>query len=108
MVEESAGTYFKIDKEITSPYMLYVFKTKRDLPNVCAIDKRSRIQTVNKNQNKNYYELLKESGDLLLNTSLNFSGHVLVENLLDLKFMMDNSPLKYAWLPDIQTLIEKK
>jgi len=108
VVEESANTYFDIDQGTTSPDMLYVFKTKIDLPNVSAVDKSSRIQTVNEKQNKHYYELLKESGDLLLNTSLNFSGHVLVENLLDLKFMMDNSFLKYAWLPDIQTLIEKK
>jgi len=88
--------------------MLYTFKNKIPLPNVSAIDGSSRIQTVNKKQNKNYYNLLKASGSILLNTSLNFPGHVIVETLIDLKYMMDNSTLKYAWLPDIKKLIEKK
>jgi predicted NodU family carbamoyl transferase len=44
---------------------------------------------------------------MLLNTSLNFPGHVVVENLYDLKWMMERSPLKYAWLPDIGKLIKK-
>ena len=45
---------------------------------------------------------------MLLNTSLNFPGQVLVENILDLKYMLDMSPLKYAWLPDINQLIIKE
>ena len=108
VLEEEASNYFYIDKNFNSPYMLYVFKIKTSLPNVSAVDGSSRIQTVNKKQNKNYYNLLKASGSILLNTSLNFSGHVIVENLIDLKYMMDNSPLKYAWLPDIKKLIKKK
>jgi len=108
VLEEEASNYFHIDKNFTSPHMLYAFKTKIPLPNVSAIDGSSRIQTVNKEQNKNYYNLLKTSGSMLLNTSLNFPGHVIVENLLDLKHMMDNSLLKYAWLPDIQKLVIKK
>ena len=108
VLEEEASNYFYIDKNFNSPYMLYVFKTKTYLPNVSAIDGSSRIQTVNKNQNKNYYDLLKSSNSMLLNTSLNFSGHVIVETLIDLKYMMDNSVLKYAWLPDIKKLIIKK
>jgi len=108
VLEEEASNYFYIDKNFNSPYMLYVFKTKISLPNVSAIDGSSRIQTVNKKQNKNYYNLLKASGSILLNTSLNFPGHVIVETLIDLKYMMDNSLLKYAWLPDIKKLIKKK
>ena len=97
-----------MDKNFISPHMLYAFKCKRFLKNVSAVDGSSRVQTVNVNQNKNYYKLLKASGDILLNTSLNFSGQVLVENLFDLKFMMENSTLKYSWLPDINKLIKKK
>jgi|TARA_R100000081_G_C4805255_1_gene167033 predicted NodU family carbamoyl transferase len=108
VIEEKAFEYFDIDKNFNSPYMLYAFKSKSFLKNVSAIDGSSRIQTVNINQNKNYYKLLKASGDILLNTSLNFSGQVLVENLFDLKFMMENSTLKYSWLPDINKLIKKK
>jgi predicted NodU family carbamoyl transferase len=105
VLEEKASDYFDIDN--SSPYMLYTYKTKINLPSVSAINGTSRVQTVSKKQNKNFYSLLKESENILLNTSLNFPGHVIVENLFDLKYMMDNSPLKYAWLPDIQVLIQK-
>ena len=88
--------------------MMYAFKTKENLSNVSTVDRSSRVQTVNKNQNINYYNLLKASDGILLNTSLNFPGQVLVENLHDLKFMFINSPLKYAWLPDINKLIIKR
>tara|TARA_R100001086_G_scaffold68212_2_gene32218 strand:- start:589 stop:2010 length:1422 start_codon:yes stop_codon:yes gene_type:complete len=107
VIEEKAEDYFDM-QGITSPYMLYAFKTKQPLKNVSAFDGSSRVQTVNKHQNSAFYELLKASGDMLLNTSLNFPGQVLVENLLDLKYMLDMSPLKYAWLPDINQLIVKK
>tara|TARA_R110000772_G_scaffold265819_1_gene387590 strand:- start:354 stop:1787 length:1434 start_codon:yes stop_codon:yes gene_type:complete len=108
VVKEKAAEYFDIDKNFSSPHMLYVFKSKSLLKNVCAIDGSSRIQTVDINQNSNYYKLLKASNNILLNTSLNFSGQVLVEDLFDLKFMMENSTLKYSWLPDINKLIKKK
>lgn len=44
----------------------------------------------------------------LLNTSLNLPGQPIVEDLQDLKDMMLNSDLKYAWLPDVQKFITKK
>ena len=107
VVEEKANDYFDM-KGVTSPYMMYAFQSKQNLKNVCAIDGSSRVQTVNAEQNPAFYRLLKESGDILLNTSLNFPGQVLVENLMDLKYMLDMSPLKYVWLPDINQLIIKK
>ncbi len=106
VIEEKANLFFNMQNKI-SPYMMYAFKTKENLPNVSAIDKSSRVQTVNKKQNLNYYNLLKACNGILLNTSLNFPGQVLVETLHDLKFMFNNSPLKYAWLPDINKLIIK-
>jgi predicted NodU family carbamoyl transferase len=106
VTEEESNNYFHI-KNTISPYMLYVFKTKQDLPSVSSINKLSRVHTVSKKQNKHYYDLLSKSNGMLLNTSLNFPGHVIVENLYDLKWMMKRSPLKYAWLPDIGKLIKK-
>ena len=41
----------------------------------------------------------------VLNTSLNMAGHTLVEDLEDLKYMMDYGNLKYSYLPEIKTLI---
>tara|TARA_B100000029_G_C17605208_1_gene967181 strand:- start:1209 stop:2567 length:1359 start_codon:yes stop_codon:yes gene_type:complete len=108
IMEEYAEEYFDIKNP--SPYMLYVFKTKKDLPNVSAIDKTARIQTVNKKNNFHFYNLLsafnkKYKIPFLLNTSLNLAGHTLVEDLDDLKYMLDYSDLKYAYLPEVGKLI---
>jgi len=108
IMEEYAEEYFDIKNP--SPYMLYVFKTKKDLPNVSAVDKTARIQTVNKKDNPHFYNLLsafnkKYKTPFLLNTSLNLAGHTLVEDLNDLKYMLDYSDLKYAYLPEVGKLI---
>ena len=54
-----------------------VFKTKKDLPNVSAVDKTARIQTVNKRQHRRMYNLLERlrvinEYPLVINTSFNF------------------------------------
>ena len=59
------------------------------------------------------HELLRYFYDIkkcpfLLNKSLNLPGQPIVEDLQDLKDMMLNSDLKYAWLPDVQKFITKK
>ena len=107
VTEEEANNYFYMENT-TSPYMLYVFNTKQNLPSVSSINKLSRVHTVNKKQNKHYHELLSKNDGMLLNTSLNFPGHVVVEDLYDLKWMMKKSSLKYAWLPDIGRLIQSE
>jgi hypothetical protein len=43
----------------------------------------------------------------LLNTSLNLPGKPIVEDLEDLKDMMIESNLNYAWLPDVNVIIKK-
>ena len=72
----------------------------------------SRIQTLSFSDNKHYYDLIKTFKNmykipLLLNTSLNLPGHTLVETLDDLKYMFENTSLKYIYLPEINKLICK-
>jgi len=109
---EHATDWFEMGTIKESPYMSYAIPVKEAkkniIPCITHVDGTCRIQTLTRKQNKNYYNLLKASGSILLNTSLNFPGHVIVETLIDLKYMMDNSLLKYAWLPDIKKLIKKK
>ena len=93
--------------------MLHVFKAKESMEAVTSIDSTSRIQTVTPNANPEFFKLLntfreKYGTPYLLNTSLNLSGHTLVEDLNDLKYMLDNSPLRYAYLPTIGKLIFKE
>ena len=59
-----------------------------------------------------FYNLLKTFYKLtgvpiLVNTSLNLPGEVLVETMLDLKELFDNSKLNYIYLPEINKLIKK-
>ena len=89
VAEEDVHKYFKIvkSKESSSPYMLHVFyvrdKHLDKLPSITHIDGSSRIQTVRKDQNPRYYELIKEfeklSGySIVLNTSFNDAGEPIV------------------------------
>jgi predicted NodU family carbamoyl transferase len=99
-----------------SPYMMFVFKLLENKRNIIklgyAIDYSSRIQTVKKEQNIHFYNLLCAFENLtnvpmLVNTSLNLPGEVLVETLYDLKELFENSNLKYIYLPEIDKLISK-
>ena len=114
ILKEKAKDWF--DMSINeSPYMMYVFELKKHniLKAGISVDNHSRIQTVSKKNNINYYYLLKSfekltSVPILINTSLNLPGEVLVETLNDLKNMFENSDLNYIYLPEIDTLIEKR
>ncbi len=88
VTEESATKYFKgVDKAKNSPFMLHTFylqdKYKDKFPAITHVDGSSRIQTVNKKQNKKYYKLLTEIGKLtghsmVMNTSFNDNGEPIV------------------------------
>lgn len=108
ILEEYAKDYYEI--KTNSPYMLYVFKAKKNISSVTSVDGTSRIQTVSKKNNYHFYNLLKKYNEiykipLLLNTSLNLSGHTLVESLEDVKYMFDFGNLKYCYLPELSKLI---
>lgn len=83
VLEEYASEYFDIN--FPSPHMLIVASVKsKKIPAVTHIDGSARLQTVNIEQNKELYSLIKEyykkSGiPVLLNTSFNIKGEPIVE-----------------------------
>jgi len=105
--------YFDIpyDENNYNPYMMFMYKIKdKRLKNIASIDNYSRVQTLTVDFNPNYYKLIKEfsvlSGlPIVLNTSLNMPGHVIVETLDDVKEMMEKTELKYCYLPEVNKLI---
>tara|TARA_R100000353_G_scaffold74982_1_gene57087 strand:- start:267 stop:1811 length:1545 start_codon:yes stop_codon:yes gene_type:complete len=108
VLDDQKEKYFNCD--FKSPYMLYVFEGKHKLKNIASITNKSRIQTVDKGMR--FYDIINEFFKLskipyVLNTSLNIPGDPLVENMADLKYMLDNTDLKYVYLPDINKLITK-
>lgn len=81
---EYSTEYFDLEQE--SPYMLLVAKVKRPeiIPAVTHVDTSARIQTVKKEDNYNYYDLINEfymltGVPVLLNTSFNINGEPIVE-----------------------------
>jgi len=113
ILKEKTKEWFEMPIE-ESPHMMYVFKIKKKNIMTTGISKNndSRIQTVSKKDNLHFYNLIKAFNKLknipiLINTSLNLPGEVLVETMQDLKELFDNSKLNYIYLPEINKLIRK-
>ena len=90
LLEEDAGKYF-IDP-VPHQFMILMFKYRNDMcevvPAVCHVDQTARPQTVSKDENKTWYELIKAFKDItnegiILNTSFNLAGEPLVETPID-------------------------
>lgn len=84
---EAKNDFFDIDVE--APFMLKVCDVKADcidkLPAITHVDGSARLQTVRKEINPRYHELLTKFGELsgapvLLNTSFNIMGEPIVES----------------------------
>ncbi len=87
ILREYAQDYYVIDRE--SPYMLFVPLVKEDkkeiIKAVTHVDGTGRLQTVTKDFNGKYYDLIesfyKATGvPVLLNTSFNVAGEPIVES----------------------------
>jgi len=82
VLEERSGDYF--DNVCPSPFMLLTAQAKTDcLPAITHIDNSARLQTVNKEHNPLYHELIRRFADLtgvpvVINTSFNVRGEPIV------------------------------
>jgi carbamoyltransferase len=85
VLEEECGNYF--DNDYPSPFMLLVYNTlpdKKDIiPAVTHVDGTARVQTVRRESNPLYYQLIEEFGKItsvpvILNTSFNDKGDPIV------------------------------
>lgn len=86
---DDAKTYFECDDPIPEPtdFMLMVYPIKEEwhkkILAVTHVDGSGRLQTIRKNQNPLYYNLIKEFGKLsgipiIINTSFNIRGEPIV------------------------------
>ena len=116
ILEEHAHDWFEMGRLKSSPYMSYAIPVKenkwKEIPAVIHVDGTCRLQTVNKEQNPLYYNLIKEFYNktdvpLILNTSFNLAGMPMVSNLNSAFFTLNNSKLNFLCLPEINTLIIK-
>jgi len=91
VTHEDYPKYFKSEEDV--PYMNQVVEviSETPIPSVTHVDNSARIQTVKREQNPLYYDLLKEfekitGTPILLNTSFNLKDHT-----------MTNDPQKAIW-----------
>ena len=108
--------YFDMAGLDESPFMTYAVDVKKEkikeIPAITHIDNTCRVQTLKKEFNVHYYELIEEffkltGTPILLNTSFNLAGDPMVETIEDALDTLNRSELKYIYLPELNTLIEK-
>lgn len=90
IMEECADKWF--DMDFASPYMQYTVKCLQPekIPSVVHADGTSRVQTVNRNENRDLWRTinkfyLKTGVPVLLNTSLNIKGQPLLNDERDIE-----------------------
>lgn len=114
VIQDEVSTYFEVDKSFENPFMSFAIPIRpnyrEELKDIGHIDGTSRFQTLHREQNHRFYDLLKKVGELtgipiLLNTSLNVMGEPILETLEDAFRFMENSQIKYLVFNDY--LIEK-
>jgi carbamoyltransferase len=115
VLQQEASKWFDMLRMKESPYMTFSFKcigNKNKIPAVIHVDGTCRIQTVTKNQNKNYYNLINEFYKLtkvpmVLNTSFNLAGEALVETVEDALITFKKSNLNYLYFPELKILLNQ-
>ena len=114
MLKEYFEEWFETYGMEESPFMMYAmdFKTDKhgECPAITHVDGTCRIQTVTREQNEAYYDLIEEfhkitGVPILFNTSFNLAGEPLVETLEDALHTMENCDIKYMYLPEVGKLV---
>lgn len=111
---EHAHEWFDLKSKKETPFMSYVFNVKKkEIAGVTHVDNTCRIQTLKKEQNYHYYNLINEfykltNVPILLNTSFNLAGKPLVNSIDDAIITLTNceDKFKFIYFPEIGKLYE--
>ena len=111
IMEEFVSEYFEIG--IPSPYMLMVAPVKKakEIPAVTHVDGTGRLQTVSKESNELYYDLINEfykitGVPVIINTSMNVMGEPIVNTPEQAYAMLEKTDMDYIVMGNY--LISKK
>lgn len=116
VLKEYAKDWFDLQTLEESKFMMFavqVLKNKQDLiPAITHIDGSCRVQTIDRIDNKHYYDLIKAfynitSVPILFNTSFNLAGNSIAETLEDALWTLHNSEINYLYLPELSVLVYK-
>jgi carbamoyltransferase len=117
ILEEDVHEWFDLRGMNSSPHMMYAVNCQsgvaEKIPSIIHVDGTCRIQTVNRSENANYYDLIKCFKDktgvpIVFNTSFNLGGEPLVETLDDALRTLAESDIEYLYLPEYETLLTIK
>lgn len=114
VLQDDVHDWFDLRGMEDSPSMMYAVNcqpgVKEKIPAVIHVDDTCRIQTVTKEQNKHWYNLIKEFKNqtgvpALFNTSFNLGGEPLVETIDDAMRTLYNSGINYIYFPATKMLV---
>jgi len=117
VMAEHANTWFDMRSLRSSPFMMYAVNVSAkylgSVPAVTHVDGTCRVQTVSEQDNKYYHDLISAfyavtGVPMLFNTSFNLAGEPLVDSFSDAMDTFLRSDIPYLYLPEINTLIEKR
>lgn len=116
ILKEYVHDWFDMAGLEESPFMMYAVDAhpniRECIPAILHIDYTCRIQTLTREQNEHYYNLIdafykQTNVPILFNTSFNLAGEPLVETPEDALKTFNDSEIKYLYFPEIQKLISK-
>jgi carbamoyltransferase len=114
ILEEDVHEWFDLRGMESSPTMMYAVNCQPGIedkiPAIIHVDGTCRIQTVNKEQNPLYYDIIKTFKErtgvpIVFNTSFNLGGEPLVETLEDALWTLQQSDIEYLYLPEYGKLL---
>lgn len=117
ILAEYAHEWFDMRGMEDSSFMMYAMNcqpgVEEKIPSIIHVDGTCRIQTVTREQNQHYYDLIKEFHNktgvpIIFNTSFNLGGEPLVETLDDAVRTLYSSDIEYLYLPEHSKLITIK
>ena len=116
ILAEDVHEWFDLRGMKDSPHMMYAVHCKEGvaekIPSIIHVDGSCRIQTVNREDNPHYYDIIKAFKErtgvpIVFNTSFNLGGEPLVETLEDALWTLQESDIEYLYLPESGKLIYK-
>lgn len=115
ILQDHVHDWFDLRGKEDSPHMMYAVNCKEGvaekIPSIIHVDGTCRIQTVTRDQNPHYYDIIqafyKKSGiPIVFNTSFNLGGDPLVETLEDAIETLAKSEIEYLYLPELGKLVK--
>lgn len=117
ILEEDVHEWFDLRGMPNSPHMMYAVNCQpgieSKIPAIIHVDGTCRIQTVSREENPHYYDVIKafkaKTGvPIIFNTSFNLGGEPLVETLEDALWTLSKTGIDYLYLPEYDKLITVK